>query len=437
MLLRTMKSMRIIKQKIELQLFLGKLRKRASGVSTEIAESVARILNDVRKQGDRAILRYTRKFDRATGHTIRLASSRIKGRAAKADKAVVKALSLSARRIRRFHEKQKEKSWTFKEKGATLGQLIRPIERVGVYVPGGKAAYPSTVLMNVIPAQVAGVTEIALCVPTPDDELNPYVMAAIQMLGIKEVYRIGGAQAIGALAFGTETIRKVDKIVGPGNIFVATAKKMVFGEVDIDMIAGPSEVLVIADDSADPSFVAADLLSQAEHDELASCICITDSEKFAFTVQSELKKQLRALKRKTIATASLRNYGAIVIASSMDRAVEFANTVAPEHLEIMTRRPDSLLKGLRNAGAVFLGKWTPEPMGDYSAGPNHTLPTGGTSRFFSPLGVYDFVKRTSLLGFSKKGFRMLADTVETIADIEGLEAHANTIRIRKQKKRSN
>lgn len=432
-----MKSMRILKHKREIELFLRKLRKRASGVSTDITDSVTRILSDVRKQGDRAILRYTRKYDRITGNGVRLASSLIKRSAAKADKAVVDALLLSAGRIRRFHEKQREHSWRYKEEGATLGQLIRPIERVGVYVPGGKAAYPSTVLMNVIPAQVAGVSEIALCVPTPDDELNPYVMAAIKMLGINEVYRIGGAQAVGALAFGTETIRKVDKIVGPGNIYVAIAKKMVFGEVDIDMIAGPSEVLVIADDSADPSFVAADLLSQAEHDELASCICVTDSKQFAHAVQSELQKQLKALKRKAIVTASLRNYGAIVITGSMDGAVEFANAVAPEHLEIMTRRPDSLLKGLRNAGAVFLGKWTPEPIGDYSAGPNHTLPTGGTSRFFSPLGVYDFVKRTSLLGFSEKGFRLLADTVETIADIEGLEAHANTIRIRKQGRRSN
>jgi histidinol dehydrogenase len=284
--------------------------------------------------------------------------------------------------------------------------------------------------MNVIPAQVAGVSEIALCVPTPRGELNPHVMAAIQMLGIREVYRIGGAQAIGALAYGTKTIRKVDKIVGPGNIYVALAKKLVFGEVDIDMIAGPSEILIIADKTANPVFVAADMLSQAEHDELASAILVTNSIQLAEAVHRELKKQLKNLNRKEIATKSLGRYGAIIIVQTMTEAVAFTNRVAPEHLEIMTQQPKRIVSGIRNAGAIFLGEWTPEALGDYSAGPNHTLPTGGTSRFFSPLGVYDFLKRSSLLAFSKNEFYKLAQTVKCIASAEGLDAHKNTITVR-------
>jgi len=289
------------------------------------------------------------------------------------------------------------------------------------------------VLMNVIPAQVAGVKEIALCVPAPLGEINPHVIAAVRLLGVTEVYRIGGAQAVGAMAYGTRAIKKVDKIVGPGNIFVATAKRMVFGLVDIDMIAGPSEILVIADDSASAPIVAADLLSQAEHDELASSVLITDSERLASEVFKEVYRQLVRLKRKKIARASIGRYGAIVIAKDLRDAVAFSNRIAPEHLEIMTSGPEELLPLVENAGAVFLGPWTPEALGDYSAGPNHTLPTGGTSRFFSPLGVYDFYKRSSLVGFTKEGFARLATVVEALADAEGLEAHANTIRIRKDK----
>jgi len=301
-------------------------------------------------------------------------------------------------------------------------------------VPGGKAAYPSTVLMNVIPAQVAGVTEIALCVPTPDGRVNPYVAAAIKLLGVKEVYRIGGAQAVAALAYGTATINKVDKIVGPGNIYVAVAKKIVFGEVGIDMIAGPSEILIIADRTADPSFIASDLLSQAEHDEMASSILVTDSLILAEAVKRDLAVQIKKLKREKIARTSLNKYGAIIITGNIDRAADIANRIAPEHLEIMTRTPSKIVPMIRNAGAVFLGRWTPEPMGDYAAGPNHTLPTGGTARFSSPLGVYDFIKRTSLLDFSRAGFVGLADTVETFADVEGLEAHGYTVRIRRSSK---
>jgi histidinol dehydrogenase len=427
-----MNTMRLIKTEKQLGSFLGILRERSSGIDNSILSSVKSILDDVRRQGDKALVRYTKKFDRVRVRNLGIGVKEIDNCANKADKEVVKALKVSARRIRLFHERQKENSWSFDYQGATLGQIIRPIERVGVYVPGGKAAYPSTVLMNVIPAQVAGVGEIALCVPTPDGELNPYVMAAIQMLGVREVYRIGGAQAIGAMAFGTRSVRKVDKIVGPGNIYVATAKRMVFGEVDIDMIAGPSEVLVIADKTADPSFVAADMLSQAEHDEFASSVCVTDSGDMAEMILGEIMRQLRHLKRSSIAGKSLINYGAIILVESLVEAAGIANRVAPEHLEIMTKNPRSLLKHIRNAGAIFLGKWTPEPMGDYSAGPNHTLPTGGTARFFSPLGVYDFIKRSSLLDFSEAGFRSLSGFVEKIADVEGLEAHANTVRIRKK-----
>ncbi|MBI4698817.1 MAG: histidinol dehydrogenase [Nitrospirae bacterium] len=328
----------------------------------------------------------------------------IESSAKKAEKELIKALGLAAKRIRAFHEFQKEESWYFSEKGALLGQIIRPIERAGVYVPGGKASYPSTVLMNIIPAQVAGVKEICLCVPPSGGKINPSVAAAIKLLGVKEVYGIGGAQAIAAMAYGTGTIKKVDKIVGPGNIYVAAAKQMVFGDVGIDMIAGPSEILIIADSGARPSFIAADLLAQAEHDEMASSILITDSVTLAEKVNQELDAQLKNLKR--------------------------TNEIAPEHLEIMTRTSAKLLPKIRNAGAIFLNEWTPETMGDYIAGPNHTLPTCGTARFSSPLGVYDFIKRSSLLHFKQVGFLKLAQSAIDIADNEGLEAHGNTVRIR-------
>lgn len=425
--------MRIIKEN-QITSFIVNLKKRASTSVQEddTQKRVRKIIADVQKHGDLVVKRYTEKFDSIKLSKLVVSEKEIESAAKKVDDKFRKALKLSAERIRVFHERQKEKSWQFSKDGITLGQIIRPIERVGVYVPGGKAAYPSTVLMNVIPAQVAGVSEIALCVPTPDGKVNPYVASAIKLLGVKEVYRIGGAQAVAALAYGTETIKQVDKIVGPGNIYVAVAKKIVFGEVGIDMIAGPSEVLVIADKTAEPSFIAADLLSQAEHDEMASCVLITDSAVLAQEVQAEIIKQLRVLKRKEIVKKSLNKYGAIIITENIRKAADIANRIAPEHLEIMTKTPTQILPYIKNAGAIFLGKWTPEPMGDYTAGPNHTLPTGGTARFSSPLGVYDFIKRTSLLNFSKTGFIGLADTVETFADIEGLEAHGNTVRIRKK-----
>jgi histidinol dehydrogenase len=424
--------MRIIRNKKELAGFLRVLKERASGVSPEIEQRVDAILGDVKINGDGAVLKYTKAFDRLNTKRLRILPKEISKYAATADKEVLKALKIAAKRIKAFHEKQKEKSWSFYENGALLGQVIRPIERVGVYVPGGKASYPSTVLMNVIPAQVAGVKEIAVCVPAPGGEINANVMAAIRLLGIKEVYRIGGAQAVAAMAYGTKTVRKVDKIVGPGNIYVATAKKKVFGFVDIDMIAGPSEILIIADNSADPVFAAADLLSQAEHDELASSVLITDSKILADAVEKELQSRLDMLKRKEIALKSIKNYGAIIITKDIKTAVRISNDIAPEHLEVMTKNPDKLLPIINNAGAIFLGEWTPEALGDYAAGPNHTLPTGSTARFSSPLGVYDFIKRSSLLSFTEKGFRRLAKTVRTIADAEGLEAHGNTIRVREK-----
>jgi histidinol dehydrogenase len=426
--------MRRLKNKKEIDAFLKLLRERASGGSPEIEQKVREILDDVRNNGDKAVLKYTRAFDSLATSNLKIAPVEIRKYAKKAKKNVMEALETAAKRIRTFHERQKEKSWSFSEKGNLLGQVIRPLERVGVYVPGGKASYPSTVLMNVIPAQVAEVKEIALCVPTPQGTINPYVSAAIDLLGIKEVYRIGGAQAIGAMAYGTATIKKVDKIVGPGNIYVATAKKMVFGEVDIDMVAGPSEIIIIADDSANPAFIAADLLSQAEHDEFASSILITNSKKLAEIVNKELDRQLSQLTRKEIARKSVNNYGAIIITRDLKDAAALSNQIAPEHLEIVTAEPIQFLPMIENAGAIFLGEWTPEALGDYSAGPNHTLPTGGTAKFSSPLGVYDFIKRSSLLSFTKNGFTELAKTVKTIAMAEGLEAHGKTVRFREEYK---
>ena len=425
--------MRIIKTKKDISSFLGTLRQRGAGVSETIEKTVKEILGDIEKNGDKALLKYTRKFDSKAAKKIKLTASEIARAANKAESRVVKALEVAAGRIRKYHEKQAESTWTTSDSESILGQVIRPIKRVGVYVPGGKAAYPSTVLMNVIPAQVAGVKEIALCVPSSGGELNPYVMSAIKMLGVTEVYAMGGAQAVGALAYGTESINSVDKIVGPGNIYVATAKRLVFGRVDIDMIAGPSEILIIADNSSNAVFIASDLLSQAEHDELASSVLITDSLSLAKRVSDELSAQVSLLSRRKIAEKSLAAYGAIMVTRNLKDAVALSNSIAPEHLEVMTSDPMELLPLIENAGAIFLGPWTPEALGDYAAGPNHTLPTGGTARFFSPLGVYDFYKRSSLLGFTKKGFMKLSQVVETIADTEGLEAHANTVRVRKNR----
>ncbi len=427
--------MRILSKRKDVSAFLDSLRFRSSGNAVTVEQAVKNILADVQTNGDQAVRKYTRKFDQNNLSRLRLSRATIDRVANKADATVIRALKVSAKRIRKFHEMQKEQSWSLSEEDMLIGQIIQPLKRVGVYVPGGKASYPSTVLMNVIPARVAGVEEIAVCVPAPNGHINPYVMAAVKMMNIHEVYSIGGVQAIGALAFGTKSVKRVDKIVGPGNIHVATAKKLVFGLVDIDMIAGPSEILIIADHTAHAAFVAADLLSQAEHDELASSILLTTSSSLAKAVSQEISGQLARLKRKDIAQASLQNYGAIIITKNIRVAFDLSNQIAPEHLEIMLRDPFKALPFIHHAGAIFLGPWTPEAVGDYAAGPNHTLPTGGTARFFSPLGVHDFFKRSSLLGFTRKGFMRIAKLVETLADAEGLEAHAHTIRVRRPEKK--
>ncbi len=419
----------------QIKTFMKSLKERASIITEKDSTRriVEKIINDVKKDGDKAVKKYTEKFDSIRVKRLSIHNTEIESSAKNAGKGFLKALKFSAKRIREFHELQKEESWYFSEMGnILLGHLIRPIERVGVYVPGGKASYPSTVLMNVIPAQVAGVKEIVLCVPTSGGKIDPPVAAAIKLLGLKEVYGIGGAQAIAAMAYGTKTIKRVDKIVGPGNIYVSTAKKMVFGDVDIDMIAGPSEILIVADSTANPSFVAADLLSQAEHDKMASSVLITNSESMAKKVSKEVRLQLQNLKRRNIAKKSLDKHGAIIITKDLNSAIDVANSIAPEHLEIMTRVPARFLPKIKNAGAVFLGEWTPETLGDYTAGPNHTLPTGGTARFSSPLGVYDFIKRLSLINCKKEGFAKLARSSEIFADTEGLEAHGNTVRIRSE-----
>lgn len=415
--------------------FIEEVINRARRDTEEIEEKIRKILSEVKKEGDKAVLRYTEAFDGISlkPSEIRLSRKRSKNARRSLNLKALNAIEISAERIRRFHEKERQNSWVTVEDGSILGQLRRPLRRVGVYVPGGKASYPSSVLMNVLPAMVAGVPEIALCVPMPRGDINPYILAAADIAGVTEIYRIGGAQAIGAMAYGTRTIPKVDKIVGPGNIYVATAKRLVFGIVDIDMVAGPSEILIIADEKADPIFVAADLLSQAEHDEMASSILLTTSESLAINTKEELSKQLKRTTRKEIAKRSLGRYGAIIVTKSLFEAVSIANEIAPEHLELMVERPFEIIDEIVNAGAIFLGPWTPEALGDYSAGPNHVLPTGGTARFFSPLGVDDFVKRTSLLSFSKEGFDRIGDTVLKMADMEGLKAHGDSVRIRLRK----
>jgi histidinol dehydrogenase len=414
---------------------LNEIINRGSRNNTEIEKKVRRILSDIEKDGDRAVLRYTELYDGISlkPSEIRLSRNKIKSACKSVNKKALKSLEFSAERIRRFHEREKPNSWFTAEDGSILGQLRRPLKRVGVYVPGGKAAYPSSVLMNVIPAKVAGVSEIAMCVPMPKGDINPYILAAAEIAGVTEIYGIGGAQAIGAMAYGTKTISRVDKIVGPGNIYVATAKRLVFGMVDIDMVAGPSEILIIADENADPKFIAADLLSQAEHDEMASSILVTTSASLAKETEKEILRQLLKTQRKAIASRSLGRYGVIIITKNLTEAIKIANEISPEHLELMVERPFEIIDKIKNAGAIFLGNWTPEALGDYSAGPNHVLPTGGTARFFSPLGVEDFMKRTSLLSFSRKGLERIGDTVIRMADLEGLKAHAESVRIRLKK----
>ncbi len=392
---------------------------------------VKEILQEVKDKGDEALIAYTEKFDKVklTAEDIQIPFEELEKAYEEIEDELKWSLEVAIERVREFHEVQRENSYFKEEDGIIIGQKVIPIEKVGLYVPGGKAAYPSTVIMNAIPAQVAGVKEIVMVSPNP----NKYTLAAAFLCGIETVYRIGGAQAVGALAFGTETVKKVDKIVGPGNIYVALAKKNVYGYVDIDSIAGPSEILVIADESAKPEWIAADLLSQAEHDELAASILVTDSEYIAHKVKEILyEKLLKDFSRESIARKSLDNYGHAFIVEDLERACELSNKIAPEHLEVITSNPFDLLPKIKNAGAIFLGEYSTEPLGDYVLGPNHVLPTGGAARFSSPLGVYDFVKRSSVLYVNKEGFEKVAKHAKNIAQAEGLEAHKIAVEIREE-----
>jgi len=403
----------------------------------DVLRRVEDIVNNVRQNKDKAVLEYTAMFDKVelSSESLKVSEDEIKEAYSKVDSRLVEVIKKSRDSIKSFHEKQKEKSWFVSEEdGVILGQMYTPLEIVGVYVPGGTAAYPSSVLMNIMPAKVAGVKKIVMTTPPgKEGKVNPAILVAANEAGADEIYKVGGAQAIAALAFGTETIPKVDKIVGPGNIYVAMAKRTVYGYCDIDMIAGPSEIMVVADETANPRFVAADLLSQAEHDVLASSILVTTSERVVKEVEKELEIQLEALDRKEIARKSIEDYGAIVIVESIKDAAEVVNRIAPEHLELCIEEPFGALGSIRNAGAIFLGSYSSEPLGDYFAGPNHVLPTSGTARFFSPLNLSDFMKKSSIISYSKEALRKVKDDVILFAESEGLGAHANAIRVRFEK----
>jgi histidinol dehydrogenase len=412
----------------------GRLKERSSDANKEITESVKSIIDEVRQKGDEAIFELTKRFDGVTLKNPEVEKSLIENALNTIEPKLAKAIKKASENIQSFHEKQKEKSWfTAEENGILLGQKVTPLERVGIYVPGGTAPLPSSVLMNAIPAKIAGVKEIIMLTPPgKNGKPNPVILACAKIAGVDRVFQVGGAQAIAAMAYGTGTIPKVDKIAGPGNIFVATAKKMVYGVCDIDMIAGPSEVLIIADDFAKPEYVAADLLSQAEHDTLASAILITTSQNMIKMVSEEIEKQTVKLPRKEIIRKSLANNGAMVLVKSIDEAVDLANEIAPEHLELCVRDPFSLIGAIKNAGAIFLGEYSPEPLGDYMAGPNHVLPTNGTARFYSPLSVGDFVKRSSIISYSREALLNVWQDIAEFAEAESLSAHANSVRIRFQ-----
>jgi len=404
------------------------------GEKLSAAAVVERIVNGVRTRGDAAVVGYTEMIDgvKLTADTMAVSEAEFAAAMDAVDAAVLSSIRKAIANVRRYHEEQLPKSWlSYREHGAILGQNCLPLERVGIYVPGGTAAYPSSVIMNAVPAVVAGVSEIVMVVPPArDGSVNPYVLVAAREAGVAKVFKVGGAQAIAALAFGTETIPKVDKITGPGNIFVTLAKKAVYGYCGIDMLAGPSEILIVADETADPAYVAADMLSQAEHDALASSILITDSPELAQQVAAEAELQLARLPRRKIAAAALDRNGLIIITENIATAMDMANIAAPEHLEILTADPFRLLPYVRHAGAVFLGPYSPEPLGDYLAGPNHVLPTGGTARFYSVLNVETFMKRTSVIAYTKEALAAVSEDVIRLANAEGLEAHANAVRIR-------
>lgn len=414
--------------------FLAKLGERSRNTNKDVTETVSEIINNVMMNGDKAVREYTIKFDGKAPDAFEVPKEELTALTADCDPEFIATLKKAADNIRNFHERQKQQSWlTTKDNGVIMGQRIRGLKRVGLYVPGGTAAYPSSVLMNAIPAKIAGVSELIMVTPPgKDGKPNPDIMAAAAIAGVDRVFLMGGAQAVAALAYGTESVPKVDKIVGPGNIFVATAKKLLYGTVDIDMIAGPSEILVLADESANPKFLAADLMSQAEHDKLASAILITTSDKLAEDTTKEIYRQVEELSRKDIIEYSLDNYGVIIVCDTMERAIELANELAPEHLEVCCENPMEYVGKLDNAGSVFLGNYSPEPLGDYFAGPNHVLPTSGTARFFSPLSVDTFVKKSSFIYYTDDALQNDSDDIIRFANTEGLTAHANSIIVRKK-----
>lgn len=419
---------------VELNPRIREANKQLFGEDLTAAQIVDRIVGEVRRDGDAAVIKYTKLIDRTefTPEEFLVTEAEYEAAYEEADPEVVASLKKAAENVRRYHQEQKPNSWmTYRDHGSILGQSVIPLDRVGIYVPGGTAAYPSSVIMNAMPAVVAGVREIIMMVPPKNGKINPYVLVAAKEAGVSKIFKIGGAQAIAAMAFGTETIPRVDKITGPGNIFVTLAKKAVYGHCDIDMLAGPSEILIVADKTADPAYTAADMLSQAEHDMLASSIVITDSAELAGKVAEEAEKQLKKLPREEITRASLDRNGLIIVTEDIMQAVELANVSAPEHMEILTEQPFQLLPYVRHAGAVFLGAYSPEPLGDYFAGPNHVLPTGGTARYYSVLNVETFMKRTSIISYTQAQLDAVSDDVIRLAEAEGLQAHANAVRLRK------
>ena len=412
--------------------FIEYLKKRAQNSDKNVIPTVQEIIDNVRENGDKAVRDYTVKFDGKAPENAEISAQDIDALVSKCDADYLSTVKKAAENIADFHKRQLRQSWlTTKNNGVIMGQRVRGLKRVGIYVPGGTAAYPSSVLMNAIPAKIAGVEEIIMVTPPQKDGTpNPNIIAAAKTAGVDRIFLMGGAQAVAALAYGTETVPNVDKIVGPGNIFVATTKKLLYGTVDIDMIAGPSEILIVADKTANPKFLAADLMSQAEHDKLASSILLTDSAEIAEQTKAELEIQMQKLERKEIIESSLDNFGAIIVCSDMAQAVDFANELAPEHLEVCCQNPMEYVGKLDNAGSVFLGNYSPEPLGDYFAGPNHVLPTSGTARFFSPLSVDSFIKKSSFIYYTEDALRADAQDVIRFADTEGLTAHANSIKVR-------
>lgn len=412
--------------------FIELLKKRAQNSDKNVIPTVSEIIENVRENGDKAVRDYTIKFDGKAPESSEIPTDELDSIISKCAPEYIETVKKAANNISDFHRRQLQQSWlTTKNNGVIMGQRVRGLKRVGIYVPGGTAAYPSSVLMNAIPAKIAGVEELIMCTPPQKDGTpNPNIIAAAKIAGVDRIFLMGGAQAIAALAYGTETVPKVDKIVGPGNIFVATAKKLLYGTVDIDMIAGPSEILIVADETANPKFLAADLMSQAEHDRLASAILLTNSQEIADKTKHELEVQIKSLSRNEIIRSSLENFGAIIVCSDIRQAVEFANELAPEHLEVCCANPTEYIGKLDNAGSVFLGNYSPEPLGDYFAGPNHVLPTSGTARFFSPLSVDSFIKKSSFIYYTEQALKNDANDVIRFADTEGLTAHANSIKVR-------